>query len=290
MGRGICASILHVLQRGLSWLGLVTSSLAGLLILFISYSSVFQVAPLWAHTYHSHLLLSPYVLQLVLQTFLLILAASIFWHFAQCVRLDPGTVPFLYCPDVELQMRSNKYDERRLRRQMQVTDESDAYGTDSDNDDDLPSYCTKCSQYRPPHAHHCSMCGACILVWDHHCPWINNCVGHGTRKWFLSFVLSLFVGTAVVTLLALPLFLFDRHAHVTICFVTCAAVGACMFGFAGWHLHVASLGITTYEFASSRRRVPSWKERFANVCTVFGTRNVFLWILPNTIPTQCKPY
>lgn len=29
--------------------------------------------------------------------------------------------------------------------------------------------CHKCSDYKPPRAHHCSACGVCVLKMDHHC-------------------------------------------------------------------------------------------------------------------------
>ena len=37
--------------------------------------------------------------------------------------------------------------------------------------------CKKCIQAKPPRTHHCSICDKCFLKMDHHCPWIDNCVG-----------------------------------------------------------------------------------------------------------------
>lgn len=51
----------------------------------------------------------------------------------------------------------------------------------------LNKQCYKCESIKPPHAHHCNSCGRCIALMDHHCPWINNCVGFYTQKLFLLF-------------------------------------------------------------------------------------------------------
>ncbi|XP_017858521.1 PREDICTED: palmitoyltransferase ZDHHC3-like [Drosophila arizonae] len=48
--------------------------------------------------------------------------------------------------------------------------------------------CSRCKTHRPPRAHHCSTCQRCIRRMDHHCPWINNCVGEGNQKYFLQFL------------------------------------------------------------------------------------------------------
>jgi len=49
-------------------------------------------------------------------------------------------------------------------------------------------YCTKCQEFKPPRAHHCSECGVCILKMDHHCPWVGNCVGLGNHRTFILFL------------------------------------------------------------------------------------------------------
>ncbi|PAV86959.1 hypothetical protein WR25_25625 [Diploscapter pachys] len=49
-------------------------------------------------------------------------------------------------------------------------------------------YCDKCKMIKPDRAHHCSICGLCVLKFDHHCPWVNNCVNYHNYKFFLLFL------------------------------------------------------------------------------------------------------
>ncbi|KIJ59224.1 hypothetical protein HYDPIDRAFT_101016 [Hydnomerulius pinastri MD-312] len=56
--------------------------------------------------------------------------------------------------------------------------------------------------WKPPRAHHCSTCGVCRPNYDHHCPWLGNCVTlDGMKEFLLLLYLSpcvLFVGAAPV--------------------------------------------------------------------------------------------
>ncbi|KAL4648838.1 palmitoyltransferase ZDHHC15 isoform X1 [Arapaima gigas] len=49
-------------------------------------------------------------------------------------------------------------------------------------------FCDRCQVIKPDRCHHCSVCETCVLKMDHHCPWVNNCVGFSNYKFFLLFL------------------------------------------------------------------------------------------------------
>jgi palmitoyltransferase ZDHHC9/14/18 len=49
-------------------------------------------------------------------------------------------------------------------------------------------YCHTCNIYRPKGTSHCRECDRCVLALDHHCPWINNCIGKRNYRIFIFFL------------------------------------------------------------------------------------------------------
>jgi len=66
--------------------------------------------------------------------------------------------------------------------------------------------CKKCIQPKPPRAHHCSICNKCYLKMDHHCPWMNNCIGFYNHRYFVSFCIFMWLGTIYVSTSCFDLF------------------------------------------------------------------------------------
>ena len=59
--------------------------------------------------------------------------------------------------------------------------------------------CPECEVIRTNRSRHCSICNRCIERFDHHCPWINNCVGVHNHNVFVFFLL--FTGFSLGTII-----------------------------------------------------------------------------------------
>lgn len=81
---------------------------------------------------------------------------------------------------------------------------------------DATMLCFECEVLRTPRSRHCNQCNKCIDKFDHHCPWINNCVGDGNHKTFYSYVcIQLAYISLTLYLLISSIFLQSKKIHDT---------------------------------------------------------------------------
>lgn len=96
------------------------------------------------------------------------LSGSTLFHFISAIYEGPGFLPLKWMPEKA-------------------------------TDTQYLQYCSVCEGYKAPRSHHCRKCRRCVMKMDHHCPWINNCVGHYNHCHFVAFLASAVAGCCVST-------------------------------------------------------------------------------------------
>ena len=169
--------------------------------------------------------------------------------------------------------------------------------------------CEKCNYIKPLRAHHCSVCNRCVFLMDHHCrklfhillclAWVNNCLGLENYRYFLLFILYLFIGVCynVVTIVSI----WNHHIYkqnyslMSFILILDTALGIVLVGFNSWNWFLALTGYSTIEYWGSNTRVSNG---FLTVISK-GTRNTtitsrrsettFTRPLAHTLSLLCSP-
>ena len=71
--------------------------------------------------------------------------------------------------------------------------------------------CAECKIIRPPRARHCYYCKRCTFRYDHHCQWVNNCIGIKNNNMFLLFLLNIIFLCGIVDFIAIDVYVSPEH-------------------------------------------------------------------------------
>jgi len=164
-------------------------------------------------------------------------------------------------------------------------------------------YCERCHLVKPDRCHHCSVCGECVLKMDHHCPWVNNCIGFANYKFFVLFLGYAFLYCVYVGLTTLQYFIVFwkvttlpisaaqdglqgmARFHILFLFFVAAMFGVSLISLLGYHCYLVMRNQSTLEtfrppiFESGPDKRGFHMGRFNNFCEVFGDVRI-KWFLP----------
>ena len=148
--------------------------------------------------------------------------------------------------------------------------------------------CTACGTNVSAEAKHCSRCDRCVDSFDHHCKWLNNCIGQCNYRYFCGLLLSLWMCCATQVGFAIAGLNHEAgdweiqsSAKEALLVLETVIAGVALLGVTHlccFHIWLRCHGLTTYEFIKRRR------ERKSHI----GTEQPLPGIEKITIETQAE--
>lgn len=129
--------------------------------------------------------------------------------------------------------------------------------------------CGICNAPKPPRTHHCSTCQRCFLKMDHHCVWLDNCVGYGNYKFFFcllfwaTFMCGFIFGATLEVLIQQLVYGQLEGVSVVWLIMTILsfALGLSTLMLLGYHTYLISRGMTTIEHMEITEEREDFKRR-----------------------------
>jgi palmitoyltransferase ZDHHC13/17 len=66
--------------------------------------------------------------------------------------------------------------------------------------------CTECKILKPDRSRHCYFCTRCVYRYDHHCQWVNNCIGLRNNSVFFFFLFTMILFCFLSDFIAISVF------------------------------------------------------------------------------------
>lgn len=151
----------------------------------------------------------------------------------------------------------------------------------------ITRYCSTCRVWRAPRTSHCVVCDSCVADFDHHCLWLNNCVGLRNYSYFFLFLVTAVLGLIYVCVACYYYLLGANHlapSHGGVVFLVVIAHILMLYPLLLliFHLYLGFTGQKSKEFF---RRPYTIAGIFGYHKTAFGTGSFFT----NMISNVCQP-
>ncbi|XP_065087945.1 palmitoyltransferase ZDHHC15B isoform X4 [Ochlerotatus camptorhynchus] len=174
------------------------------------------------------------------------------WSYYQTVFTDIGRVPSRFrVPRSELDRLLRAQSEEEQKQILEAFAKELPIVTRTLNAS--VRFCEKCRLIKPDRAHHCSVCGVCVLKLDHHCPWVNNCINFTNYKYFILFlgyalVYCLYIAfTTVMYMEMIWSGKVDGRFHILFLFFVSLMFAISLVSLFGYHCYLVLLNRTTLE-------------------------------------------
>ena len=74
-------------------------------------------------------------------------------------------------------------------------------------------YCNVCQIDQPVRTKHCKSCNLCVATFDHHCPWIGNCVGERNKMRYFCYLFIQFMQMMIAISLGMKYLVENVEEH-----------------------------------------------------------------------------